>query len=513
MDLTRARTMSTVTFGRSVLSTDIKLALALTGFVILFRAPYIGYPEIHVDEQFYLLVGDRMLHGQLPYIDIWDRKPIGLFLLFAGIRLLGGTGYTEYQIVAACFVLATCWSIFLISRRYSHDLAALAAAVVYAAWLSALGGAGGQSPVFYNCLTAIAGLMVLKSLESPSARLRHRWGVGSMTICGIILQLKYTSVAEGIFFGLLLLWHERKLGTSFRMLTLRASLMVGIALMPTVLALAYFAAIGGFDIFVYANFISIFDRLSQPDVAVQANLRTLSFICIPLLVVLPVALLFMTKSNESKNFKDFLTGWLVSALVGFAMIGNFFDHYALPLLVPICIILPKLFDRKYTGPVIFVALIGWALFVAHLRIMPKVENRAMVRQMADQVELYTNSGATLYIDDAPMILYLETGAHAPWRMMFPFHLTDATERNAVGVDTHAEMRRLIAARPGVVLTASAAFTPLVDKTNRKLLDDAIARDYVIVGEHGRPDRRYRINVRRDLAKSPTNYSIGKKVAS
>lgn len=57
---------------------------------IALRASTFCDPFVNADEQFYLVVGDRMLHGLLPYVDIWDRKPIGLFLLYAGIRLLGG---------------------------------------------------------------------------------------------------------------------------------------------------------------------------------------------------------------------------------------------------------------------------------------------------------------------------------------------------------------------------------------------------------------------------------------
>ena len=55
---------------------------------LLLRGATLGYPIIHIDEQFYLLVGDRMLHGAVPFVDIWDRKPIGLFLIYAATRLL-----------------------------------------------------------------------------------------------------------------------------------------------------------------------------------------------------------------------------------------------------------------------------------------------------------------------------------------------------------------------------------------------------------------------------------------
>ncbi|WP_292923223.1 hypothetical protein [Novosphingobium sp. SCN 63-17] len=86
--------------------------LLLMGFAylavgLLLRGATLGYPIIHADEQFYLLVGDRMLHGAVPFVDIWDRKPIGLFLLYGAIRLLGGDGILQYQLVALACVAGT----------------------------------------------------------------------------------------------------------------------------------------------------------------------------------------------------------------------------------------------------------------------------------------------------------------------------------------------------------------------------------------------------------------------
>jgi hypothetical protein len=51
----------------------------LLAFALLMRGQTFNDPVLGFDEQFYLLVGDRMLHGAVPYVDIFDRKPIGLF--------------------------------------------------------------------------------------------------------------------------------------------------------------------------------------------------------------------------------------------------------------------------------------------------------------------------------------------------------------------------------------------------------------------------------------------------
>ena len=97
-------------------------ALLLLGVALLFRAPSFGNPVVvgdEGDEQFYLLVGDRMLHGLLPYVDVWDRKPVGLFLLYAATRLLGGEGIWHYQLVATAFAAGTAFLVSRIAIRFA----------------------------------------------------------------------------------------------------------------------------------------------------------------------------------------------------------------------------------------------------------------------------------------------------------------------------------------------------------------------------------------------------------
>src|ERR1700741_2926144 len=108
------------------------VAAALLLVALALRAWDFGNPVIHVDEQYYLLVGDRMLHGALPYVDIWDRKPIGLFAIFAAIPLLPGDGILAYQIVATLFATAPAWLVRPAARRIgATPIAAIAAGAAY----------------------------------------------------------------------------------------------------------------------------------------------------------------------------------------------------------------------------------------------------------------------------------------------------------------------------------------------------------------------------------------------
>ena len=87
--------------------------------VILSRASAFGNPVYSPDDQLYLQFGQAIDYGQMPYVDIWDRKPIGLFLIYAAIGLLPGDPVLTYQLVAAAFVFGTALLIYAIARSFA----------------------------------------------------------------------------------------------------------------------------------------------------------------------------------------------------------------------------------------------------------------------------------------------------------------------------------------------------------------------------------------------------------
>ena len=71
---------------------------------VALRLPDIGNPLVDLDEQMYLLVGRRMWDGAIPYVDIWDRKPVGLFLIYAATQALPVDPVVAYHLVAGADV-------------------------------------------------------------------------------------------------------------------------------------------------------------------------------------------------------------------------------------------------------------------------------------------------------------------------------------------------------------------------------------------------------------------------
>jgi hypothetical protein len=480
--------------GRIRLSSESMVAALLLVIAIAVRAVDFGNPVIHVDEQYYLLVGDRLLHGALPYVDIWDRKPIGLFAIFAAIRLLPGDGILAYQLVATLFAAATARLVQHGARRLgASHLAAFVAGAAYIIWLPLLSGRGGQSPVFYNLFVTAAAVLTLR-LPALASRSDVRGivlnGAAACLLAGLAIQTKYTPAIEGAFFGLAHLWYLRRAGASWPTMIGAALLWVALGVGPTALVIALYWTHGPavFQAFWFANFESIFQRSHYaypPDLIARRLLGT-NALLLPLTVCVALAW------RRRDALRTLAFGWLGAAVLGYLILGTFFDHYALPLIAPLTLLASVTFSRHGRA---IVATLGIGLILLVVRTVIRNSDAAGAYQLAYVVE--ANSGGECpYVFTGDSITYLLAHACVPTAYAFPSTLAYAPEQGATGIDEAGEVRRILSHRPPVIVRGSE---PLAEwnEASRALVDGALARDYRPVFSTARDDYRLIVYLRRD----------------
>jgi len=470
------------------------LALLLFAVAIAARVAQFGNPVVQVDDQFYLMVGDRMLHGALPFVDIWDRKPIGLFLIYAAIRLLGGGGVIQYQTVATVFAALTALVIARIALRGTNPHGAAAAGLVYILYLGVFGGEAGQSPVFYNLLVAGAGLLIVRILERPGFDRVSLWlGAAAMLLIGLSLQIKYSSVFEGALFGAVLLlgalangWRRARIGAA-------AILWAGISALPTVAAWAFYAAIGHNAEFVQANFLSILARGSDGTAAAAWRLVRMTLGLLPLLAASWMALSVRreAETGAARRVRSFVLVWAACAIAGVLLFGAYFDHYALPLLVPLSLCAAPLFGDPNAG----IALVGgkrtWrisagllVMIIATAISVPAINKNRRDRGWGPQVErladfIRPRLEGCLFVFHGEPALYQMTNSCLPTRWVFPNHLNLRREAGALGVDAVAETSRIMATRPKLVVTSTLPERD-VNPATWAVVQNALAHDYELV---------------------------------
>lgn len=455
--------------------------------VALIRAPVAGDLNYHIDEGFYLLVGERMRDGLLPYVDIWDRKPFGLFLLYWLIATLGKGSMIAVHLAAGISAAATAMLIAAIARRWVAPLPAGLAAIAYLAGLEALAGGGGQSPVFYNLpMVAMAALTLRAGDAADLARFR-RLAVAAVLCGGAALTIKQTSLPECLFFGTILAIHARSLAPSIAGGVREAALLACLGALPSLACLGFFAAFGRGDDYLFATLLSSFGRAPMAGMERLALALYLAPRILPLLVMTLAGVILLLRDPTRSPGTGILAGWIAAGIAGFLMVPNFYDHYALPLLPGLCVGAAPLFARRPLGPVFALLAIGTALVSAGWPALDRTRASNAAMQTAARAITAHGGGRSLYVFDGPVHLYTLTNAPLPTRWAFPEHLSTAEERDATGADAIAELARILCTRPAVIVAADAPGARHPHPTAWRLLQVTLAREYKPVKEVAMPE--------------------------
>ena len=405
------------------------VAVAALAIALATRWPLIGSPLAGLDEQFYLLAGDRLLHGALPYVDVWDRKPFGLFLLYAAIRLLPGDGILAYQLVSTVFVALAGLLTVAVASRGAGWIASLAAGGVVIGGSTLLGAGLGEAPVLYDPLVIGAAWLILA----------RRGGGLAMLLMGVAITIKTTAVFEGIAFGLLLLVTHRE--ESLLALVDRAARYALIGAAPTLAIAAFYAARGEFAAFWFANVTSILRRQGGTSEASLVQLVA------SLLLVAPLALPAIIGWRGARD-RMLLGAWSIAAGLGFLAVGYFAFHYALPLLAPLAILAAQGLVRR-AAP-IAAALVGSLLGWQAVQASPTGQDRADLARLVAALPADVTTHCLL-VREGPTILYHASHACLASPYAFPGHFAAAGEAMALARPRAAILDDALARRPAAIV--------------------------------------------------------------
>ncbi len=420
----------------------------LTQFLVLVLAAWLlrqstfGHPNFFIDEAFYFAAGIEMSQGAVPFIDIWDRKPWGHFALFAGFAAISHNP-AIYQIAATVFAAATAFFITRFAASVAPAGAATASGLAYLLFLPIFSGAGGQSPVFYNAFIAASALLIWKGREGGG------WQTPlAMLLAGMAITIKTSAVFDGIALGLVAVWFcWQRHGSKTRVLE-RALFWAIIGAAPSlIIALGYWMS-GYWTEFWQAMALSNLDKSYGFASSWERALTMITRIA-------PLAFLAAASWPQWKGRRDgvLVLAWLSAALAGLLAIPNFYAHYALPLLMPLCVLAAPFFARIPIGPVAIATLFVMSAWMSppNLRNETRDAQTALARLAFAAESHGAERGVFNY--DGPLLLNAVTGTRPLSPLMFGPHLSHAPEADVSHLDTSDEVARVLALKPGVVVMA------------------------------------------------------------
>lgn len=461
----------------SLIRIDVVQVAVLLAVAMALRAYTFGDPNLFIDEAFYFAAGNAMHQGAIPYVDVWDRKPFGLFALYYLIAGISNAP-AAYQIAATLFAALTAWVIGQIVRLWSDWRGALGAGIAYLFLISAFQGFGGQSPVFYNLFIAAAALLVARSAPDLQAGRVPRAVPLAMLAAGLAITIKTTALFEAAFLGLFAVsalprQHWPKQGVQWA--------LVGAA--PTLLIVACYALLGHWSEYWQAMTGANLSADRWDAYSAQIRLRLMLFALAPILAL--AAFGWLDLKSEAKRF---VALWIVSEVIALAAFPYFHTHYALPLLVPLCVAAGAFLSRKWVGPIALMALC--ALACTRAPPIDHTHTERSIKAMTSLADAINAQGGErgLFVYEGPPFLYTMTGRPFPSPLAFPAHLYHSIEKDVSHLSTLAEVQRVVAARPGVVVMTSQPRDGPINTETYAVVSTYVKANCRLVAEAEAPER-------------------------
>lgn len=188
--------------------------LAIALFTLAFRLPFFFRAVIDWDESTYIIAGQSLLNGHLPYTETWAGvKPPLAYAAYALFIELFGRSIIAVRLGGALCVALTSWCVFLIGRRLAGAASGAVAAFLCVIGLSALPG-GQPTMTEHIALAPLLGATSILVLCEWRKRALLASGALFGVAAMIRLNLAYPAVAAGLLIAAFLLVPTRSIRRS-----------------------------------------------------------------------------------------------------------------------------------------------------------------------------------------------------------------------------------------------------------------------------------------------------------
>jgi 4-amino-4-deoxy-L-arabinose transferase-like glycosyltransferase len=327
-----------ISFDESSMTPRTKELLILSGFMlmtVLLRLFFL-YEPFERDEGMYAYFGQEILRGAIPYRDMIDHKPPGIYYIYALIIAIAGPTTEGIRIATALYASLTTAAVYQVSRISAGRLAAQISAFLYAIFsgLPLLQGSSSNSEVFMVLPAVLAVYFYIRFVDTE----RRLFLCASGLSIVVAMLIKTVALPVAILIFLFVLIVPPKKCIKERCLDILAFVAPPLILVVTILA--YFNYYNALYDYYYWNYtfntkygaLSFNQRYQHFRNALDdiAEHGVLWLIAIPSCIWM----IFIKRTRTA-----ILLGLLVPvSFLGLSLPGYYFPHYFIQLISPFVIV-------------------------------------------------------------------------------------------------------------------------------------------------------------------------------
>jgi len=462
---------------------------------------FIGFGQsvIDWDEATYLLISKAMLGNGELYVDAWDTKPPGIFLLFAVLQSLFSDGILSVRIAACVFIAATSFLLYKITLHFRSDdyAAGILSGLLYLTSISFLSPSMGLSrgygleantEMFFLFFTSLGALLLFRS----RGRLIQLFLAGLALGLGFII--KYFVVFDMLALGaiLLLITYRNRDRVSYHWMGdfFRQSLpLVAGSVLPFALVWSYFYFLSGnFDAFYEVTFV-IAGKYASPITAGDFFSFWGDFFYVTSITALCgfATLLIYIRKKRSTYQQAYLLIWLGFTILAATLPGKFFFHYLYQTYLPYCLlaglvvsksILPATAARQKVITWTFGVIMGLIPIVSAIKYQVAFNKPDYPRIIANHINENAGPDKSIFVDNYDHIIYYLTDCLPPTKYYHTSLLTETKHRSILRIDQDSIYTEIFSRKPHYVIykedpTTWYIIKHLVDYEEEKVFDEDI----------------------------------------
>ena len=430
-----------------VFNTWLPTFTVLLLFSVLLRVASFFYSVIDHDESTYLVIAQQMLRGEVLYVDVWDTKPIGIFLIFASVIKVAGNSIFAIRFFGA-IILALSAYLLHKSAQSIKPSSGPWVGLTYVLLMSCYRfGMAINTELFFNFFV-ISGLYFLSRRAKLSYLLAGiSWGMGFM--------VKYVVIFDAFAIFFIFSWYrllslDRKL--TAKHLVDALTLLIAAAL-PFLLVNLYYYNLGLYEQFIEATFEVPSRYVSEVKVG-----EALDFLLKFILKFLPAVVLMYrgVLREKNRNSFDYLPLlWFGICWIPVVLPGKYFEHYYAQLLPALA--LSFMHVENLSGKWITHVKSKWSLYLSSLLlvltalILGNQSKFWLEEDVARTISLKVNQdlkeGEKIYAGKKLQILYFLTESNPPTKYVHPTLLTFPSHVRTLAIDPNLEFENILAQKP------------------------------------------------------------------
>ncbi len=469
---------------RLSLRSNLLIFVLFSGVSLLLRLPGFFRSVLDWDESLYFLMAEQWRGGHLPYLTIWDNKPVGIYAIFALFQTIFGNGIGAIRIAAVVASARTSFMIYRIVLKIGSDEqryaigAAVFSGLMFAIAALSNGGQASNTELFMVIFTCGAAWCVFDRKLLAARPVLKSFCAG--LLLGSAFMIKYVMVFEAITLTLALIFTTPAVSRGRRLAMLAAA--IAGASLPMLLTGVLYLHAGAAPIWLDESILSNLRRSAAGFARIDLPFAEKLVKWISLNIAGAIVVWRALRDPRDATAMV-LALWLITAALGVIAAKSFYSHYFIEMLPPLCVCFGWVLGHAVPGGIkrwsipaqalaallLAIPTLGAAGVAIANTLHPLISISAGgIRFHADTPDqiaadiapLSAPSGFKLYVFDYQPVLYVLTGARLPTRFPYPADITTLFLARVARIEPEPELQQILAHDPEFIVVARAPISEL-----------------------------------------------------